>query len=302
MTLLRFLVVWLYCCASVQSATLRELFSNSAVYLSYVAGPNLMTSGSGFIIVRPNDPSTTNQAKVAGQAFLITNKHVLPPEGKGSQKLEMRVNINSNGVPSTKTIDIPIAGADGRYLRTVKLHPKNDVAAVLVSREIQQSGMPLEFIFTNLLGTKEILKQGGAALVGDDVFLLGYPAGIYDLRNAYPIWRTGIIATSPLLGYAFPELLQQRFRLPSYVDGFLIDAQVYPGSSGSIVINRPTSASIDNPGVVMVGGARSTPYVLGIVSDSIPILDTNLHLVSRMGLGIVQSADAVQNTIDAFFK
>jgi hypothetical protein len=131
---------------------------------------------------------------------------------------------------------------------------------------------------------------------------LGYPAGLFDTRNANPIWRIGIVATSPLLGYAFPELLQKNFRLPAYVDGFLIDAQVYPGSSGSMVVNKPQTTSFDSPGSVMAGGPRAIPYILGIASDSIPIIDGSLKLITRMGLGAVQSADSVNETIEAFFK
>jgi len=43
------------------------------------------------------------------------------------------------------------------------------------------------------------------------------------------------------------------------------------------------------------------PYVLGILSDSIPVVDANLRLVTRMGLGIVQSADAINEAIEFFF-
>jgi Trypsin-like peptidase domain len=285
-------------CGLAGAATPREVFSNSAVYVSFSAG-EISSSGSGFVLFRPADPSKANEPTVSGQTFLVTNKHVLPPEGKEC-KLSMRVTTGTQASPRTKTIEIPVVGSDGKYLNTVHLHPRNDVAAILVTHEIAEGEMKPEFVFTTLLGTKERLGNS-VALAGDEIYILGYPAGIFDSSNANPIWRVGIISTNPLLGYSFPESLQTAWHLPAHVDGFLIDAQVYPGSSGSMVVNKPTSASFDSPSLVMAGGPRSVPYVLGIVSDSIPIIDANLHLVTRMGLGIVQSADAIKEAIESFF-
>jgi len=298
MILNRLLAGVLCFCGFAQAATLREIFANSAVHLSFTSGTK-SSSGSGFILFRPADPSKASEPSVSGKAFLITNKHVLPPEG-AECKLSMRVTTGTQAAPSTKTIDIPIVGADGKYLNTVHLHERNDVAVVAVTSAIVEGKMKLEFVFTTLLGTRDRLKNE-VALVGDEIYILGYPAGIFDTRNANPIWRVGIVSTSPLLGYSFPESLQTAWHLPAHVDGFLIDAQVYPGSSGSMVVNKPSVTSFDSPSLVMAGGPRSTPYVLGILSDSIPIVDASLHLVTRMGLGIVQSADAINETIESFF-
>jgi hypothetical protein len=77
---------------------------------------------------------------------------------------------------------------------------------------------------------------------------------------------------------------------------------VYPGSSGGVVVVKPQAISFDSPSGLLAGGPRAIIYVLGIVSDSIPVIDASLNLVTRMGLGIVQSADAVNVTIEDFFK
>jgi hypothetical protein len=69
-----------------------------------------------------------------------------------------------------------------------------------------------------------------------------------------------------------------------------------------MVVSRPTSTSIDNPNMIVGGGPRSIPYVLGIVSGSIPITDTALHVLSRMGLGRVESADIIRDTIELFYN
>jgi hypothetical protein len=299
MKLLYVIAVVLLLLRTADAATNRERFSNSAVHLAFTCG-KLSSSFSGFIFFRPADLSKANEPNIKGQVVLVTNKHVLPPEG-AECNIAMRVTTTSGGTPSTKTIDLPIVGPDGKYLNTVRMHDTNDVAAVSVTRAIVENNILPEFVSTTLIGTKDKLKNAGV-LVGDEVYILGYPAGLFDKRNAYPIWRIGIIATNPLLGYAFPDALQKIWKLPAYVDGFLIDAQIYPGSSGSIVVVKPRIISFDSPSGIALGGLSSFIYVLGIVSDSIPIIDNNLKVVTRMGLGVVQSADALNATIEAFFK
>jgi len=92
-----------------------------------------------------------------------------------------------------------------------------------------------------------------------------------------------------------------QLKLPRHLDGFLIDANVYPGSSGSVVIVKPQLISFDHPNEGMIGGPHSLPYVLGLVSGSIPLFDSALGTATRMGLGMVQSADSVSATIEALF-
>jgi S1-C subfamily serine protease len=279
---------------STYGLTRREVFSNSAVHLSQTCAD---VSGSGFVFFRPADPSNEK----VGKAFLATNKHVIPPEG-AECGLEMRVAVTDNGAPSVKAVTIPVVGKDGKYLDTVRLHRENDIAAINVTPQVVASGMALDFVPVGLLGTKARLKGADVALAGDEIYMIGYPAGIYDKRNALPVWRVGIIATSPLLGYSLPDLMQKTFKLPAFIDGFLIDAHVYPGSSGSAVVVKPGAISFDAPSGLIAGGPRSITYVLGLISDSIPMGDFGGKVPTRIGIGIVQSADAISETIEAFFK
>ena len=274
--------------------TRREVFSNSAVYLSSTCRNSV---GTGFLLFRPEDPS--NQS--VGKAFLVTNKHVIPAEG-AECGLFMRVSQTGQGTATVKMVNIKVVGKDGKYLDTIRLAKNNDIAAIDVTSEVAASGMPLEFVPTGLLGTKDRLKGGNVALVGDEIYMIGFPAGLYDERNASPIWRIGIIATSPLAGYAFTPHHQKVYSLPSFIDGFLVDAPVYPGSSGSAVVAKPQPTSFDSPGSVTAGGPRSITFVLGLISNSIPIADFDGKFPARIGIGIVQSADAVNDTIESFFK
>ena len=121
-------------------------------------------------------------------------------------------------------------------------------------------------------------------------------------RNVSPILRTGVIASVPIEGYAFNPTLRARYGLPDRIDGFLIDANVFPGSSGSVVVLKQQATTIGPQGQTVVSRAKKVPYVMGIVSASIPIQDSALGTTQRMGLGIVYSATAIREAIDLFYQ
>lgn len=125
--------------------------------------------------------------------------------------------------------------------------------------------------------------------MGDEIYILGFPDAIHDPRNAYPILRSGTVSTLPRLGFSFSEVLRNQFGLPPQIDGFLIDAEIFPGSSGSLVLRKPINY-------------EAIPYVVGIVSDSSTIKDGQLNSEQRMGLAVVYSAHAICDTLKQFYK
>lgn len=69
--------------------------------------------------------------------------------------------------------------------------------------------------------------------VGDDVLIIGYPYGYYDSVNLYPIVKSGMIASSLYNSFEGQPC-------------FLIDAKLFPGSSGSLVVSKPQMFRIIN--------------------------------------------------------
>jgi hypothetical protein len=63
----------------------------------------------------------------------------------------------------------------------------------------------------------------------EDIYMIGYPIGLWDFKNNLPIIRKGITATHPFFNYQNAPI-------------FLIDAACFPGSSGSpvFIINEGT--------------------------------------------------------------
>lgn len=281
--------------ANVGGQALNEAFLRSTVLVTFDVAPNSQSFGTGFFVFRPIQGDQ-------GHVFLITNKHVLPPEGV-AKSIRIRVTLGSADKPSVRFAEVPIVGQNGKYLPNVKPHSKQgfDVAAVNVTETIVKEGIQGAWLPVDLFSTPQRLKDENIT-VGDEIFLLGYPDAIFDARNVSPILRTGVIATVPLEGYAFNDALRAKFGVPDRIDGFLIDANVFPGSSGSVVVLKQQPTTIGPHGETVVSGAKKIPYVLGIVSGSIPISDTALGTTQRMGLGIVYSADAIKSVIDLFPK
>jgi hypothetical protein len=248
------------------------------------------SSASGFMVCHPDTPKTCH-------VFLITNKHAIPPRGTPAA-IRLRVATDVSGHAEVKSLSVPIVGDDGEYLPSVRVNPNFDVVAIKITQLVKSNGVNCCFIDTDLFATKAVLAREKLTL-GDQVFLLGYPAGIYDQNNASPILRQGVMATDPKSEFSFNAELQHNFGLPSAIPGFLIDANVYPGSSGSMVILRPQLLAQEAEGVVGVRGA-SNFYVLGVIFGSIPMSDVAIHSTERIGLGLVLCADTILETTRQF--
>jgi hypothetical protein len=97
----------------------------------------------------------------------------------------------------------------------------------------------------------------------EEVMFFGYPDALYNPVNLTPILRRGSTATPLQLNYGGePE--------------FLIDASVFPGSSGSPVFIANFATYMNGrTGEVKVGGSRT--MILGILSSSF-LMDTLLWL------------------------
>lgn len=183
------LAVWNATLAPSGAQALNEAFLQSTVLVSYSAGPNNTPTGSGFFVFRQLEAKQ-------GHVILVTNRHVLPPEG-AQKAITVRVSTKTLDKTQVRLIDVPVVGPTGRYLPNVKLHssPGSDVAVVnatdtIVRENVQGAWIPLE-----LFATPAKLKAENIT-IGDEIFLLGYPAAIFDPRNVSPFSERGSLRRS----------------------------------------------------------------------------------------------------------
>ena len=92
-----------------------------------------------------------------------------------------------------------------------------------------------------------------------DVLIAGYPKGFYDHINLFPIVKSGIIASRWGAG----------FQGQPY---FLIDAKLFPGSSGSVVISKPIDLVVKD-GQVMLASEKQFAF-LGVYSGEPKLQET----------------------------
>jgi hypothetical protein len=307
---------------SLAAQVLDKTVLDSTVWISYEPIPS--ATGVARAQVRPPKSSPTTPAQPAvvggtgfllferiassrGRVYLVTNKHVLPPEGQ-QQDIKIRVVVrNRDGSDRVAMVTVPIVGSDGKYLDSVRVHhdPNTDVAAVNIAfaafrekfRLLIDAIMTGRHLDVSMLLTSDKIQSSGIGM-GSQVYIIGFPDALFDPRNISPILRRGIIATDPVEGFNFNESLRRSIAFPEHVNGFLIDANIYPGSSGSLVVLAPDYLA-KNMGQDSKN-ADLHPSILGIVAGSIPILDAALHSYTRIGLGIVYSADSIRDVIDSF--
>ena len=149
----------------------------------------------------------------------------------------------------------------------------------------------------DLIPSEDTLRKLDAL---EEVVFIGFPVGIWDSTNFLPIIRRGTTAT------------------PVYVDfqgkkQFLIDASVFPGSSGSPVFLYDRGLHQERTGGVVIGGRL---LFLGAISDVFIHQDTNeikmLSVPTRnvpvvtsrqmVDLGRVFKASVIIETIETALK
>jgi V8-like Glu-specific endopeptidase len=130
----------------------------------------------------------------------------------------------------------------------------------------------------------------------EDVMFVGYPNGLFDVKNLLPIVRRGITATPFQIDYEGEPK-------------FLIDASVFPGSSGSPVFIANSGTYFDKRGTPIFSGGRF--LFLGVISavaiaeqhgriDFAPIPTQRVPIVRMdrlLNLGIVYKSSTVLEAV-----
>ena len=130
------------------------------------------------------------------------------------------------------------------------------------------------------------------------ILFVGYPNGVYDAINNLPVIRSGITATPPVVDY------EGRPR-------FLIDASVFPGSSGSPIFAYDRGAWLSGTSKWTVGSERVV--FLGVLASvlyreldgslefrDIPTATQAVPVNKEMiDLGVAHKAVTVVETIEA---
>lgn len=225
--------------------------------------------------------------------FLITNKHVLA----GVTELKIRF------VKADSTGNNPLLGFATEATMTAfhegawKGHPDPavDVAVYPLAEAIEGLRSIGQAPFYKSLESRMCLNPSHADTLDalEEVTFLGYPNGIYDTKNFISVARRGTTATPIALDYRGEP-------------AFLIDASVFPGSSGSpvFIINQGTYRPKGLQGIAfgdrfILLGVLAAVHVRQVQGSASPSLPAALTIVTEetLDLGIVYKASAIEECV-----
>lgn len=239
------------------------------------------------MLVRGAAPSG---GETMGTAFLLTRPFSIQPDPKklnGSLVLVTAAHVFGEMAGDTALISLRTKDAAGAWsLRWAKLEirrkglpiwkgvPNSDVAVMYVS--IPKVTMSFEEVIpTYFLADDQMLIKAKAG-PGIELKVLGYPLGNAN-AYAFPILRTGMIASYPLLPTSTNK-------------NFLLDFKVFKGNSGGPVYYSPRE---------MQGSTQlccPPQFLMGLVSKEASIAEPYGEF--QLSLGVIVHASLIKASID----
>lgn len=264
----------------INSITKKLLFNTIRVDTELMDGSE--GSGTAFVVAH-NHPRGTH-------SFIVTNRHLVDGVRRGGLVFTQK----HNGQPALgKRFQLNIEDFPHAWF----MHPDPEVdLAIVPLRPLEQAareqGVELYYhvIDSRLVPDVATLNALDAL---EEVIFVGYPSGVWDEVNLLPILRRGTTATPIALDFeGRPE--------------FLIDAAVYPGSSGSpVFIYQPESLRAGVGRKFLFAGVVAAVFFREeanrLVAAPVPANNNTLVLGSEMiDLGLVIKAQAVIDVIEAY--
>lgn len=253
---------------NIEDISTQIMFTTVPIYISYK--DESVGAGTGFIYSAYEKDNSTIP-------FLITNFHVIEDIKVGCFELHMA----EQGLPINETIKINF---NEDVVLNNKLGELDLVAIPLASalNEIQKKKIEIFYrsIGKEIIPSNEQIKDLAAV---ENIIFVGYPNGLYDSVSKMSIVRQGITATP----------IWNKFQGN---EAFLIDAGVFPGSSGSpvFIYNRGTYPTKDG---IAVGNRI---MFVGVISKT---MKTANNIKSDfLDLGYVIRSDILKKELDELLK
>ena len=264
--------------------------------------PQGTAQGSGFfysVSDRP-DPDGPEYQWVRTDIWVITNRHVVMPKVNGTETLPSAIMVHLRRWDASGRqgwARVVLSGDDIK--ERVRLHSNErvDVAAINVSELLGQEIESNKDHFTyaspfcldrGLLArnNKEIRIEASS-----DVLVVGYPRGFYDDVNLFPIVKSGIVASRWGAGFQGDPC-------------FLVDAKLFPGSSGSVVISKPIDMVMKDRRLLVLKNDEKAFALLGVFSgepltqtEPVTVGDLTIAQTLEYGLGVVWYAETIEELL-----
>lgn len=207
--------------------------------------------------------------------WFVTNRHVVLPkcEETGNEVLlDSMVFCLRKTTPSGSVEWFPIVLSREDLIKKTKLHPDKiiDIAVIDITDNIininnaaRKGDIEDNIILPVTLSNRDLPEAKKIPIeVASDIIVASYPKCFYDKVNKFPIVKSGIIASAwgaPFNGLPY----------------FLIDAQLFPGSSGGLVLSKPFNYGVQNDSFVY---SLSKQFALLGVYSGEPLFEETLSI------------------------
>jgi V8-like Glu-specific endopeptidase len=210
-----------------------EQLAYSTVRIETVSASGQIGTGTGFFY-RFAD---TGEKHVPA---IVTNKHVVASAKKGRFRLTLRAA--DGGPDRLNHLNFEIDD----FQQGWAAHPDGttDLCVMPIAPLLQQAASQNKNFFfvsleKSLIPTPADLEE----MLGlEEIVMVGYPNGIWDQTNNFPVFRRGVTASHPMHDWNGKQ-------------EFLIDAACFPGSSGSPVLIFDTHGYQSKKGT-FIGASR----------------------------------------------
>ncbi|WP_338356798.1 serine protease [Yeosuana marina] len=188
-----------------------EQLLNGSIKIEAING-NITSSGTGFFFTFYTDD------KKNAVPVIITNKHVI----NGSKSIRLFFRKVINGKPDYAP---PYVVSIPNDSTTVINHPNKNIDLVAIPTAqiydaLSKRNIGIYYIASSEEQIVDDATQKKELKSIEDIWMIGYPNGLWDSKNNLPIVRKGITATTPYIDYNGKR-------------EFLIDIAAFGGSSGS---------------------------------------------------------------------
>ena len=265
------------------------------VHFSFARG-----QGTGFFYhqLSEKDPLKNYQWRTIEKSFLVTNRHVVLKKINSREIIPDSLIFYLRKSEKSEVLWEPITLAKKDIIERMRVHPnpKIDVCIIDVLDLMNNKIKNVENIFQRYGVSKDDFpgKNKINVDIASEAVVIGYPFGFYDKVNKFPIVKSGIVSSRWGLN----------FNGEPY---FLIDAKLFPGSSGSIVISRPTNIVFDkgnlykseNKEFAFLGIFSGEPIR---TSNPVELGDITITKQSGYNLGIVWYGWLIEDIIKYNFK
>lgn len=229
--------------------------------------------------------------------FLVTARHVVDKAIRGEIQFHRGDFINDKNVlVKREFFSVNLNNLIFFYIPDSVV----DIAICNISKIFDDNSHQMYINTVSEIIIPDSIETDGNISKIEDIVFIGYPIDLWDKKNKIPIVRRGITATP--IHYDFEDK-----------PIFIIDATVFPGSSGSPVFIYRQGVHLEDTLEYKIG---EKVYFMGILASSYAVVDHKkleiseipssleayIKIENRVNLGIVYKEKAIKFIIQEFFK